>query len=422
MDHISHLKCLICGAEYGPDEVEYVCPNHGNEGILEVHYDYERIGRHFSRDMLSESHDDSIWRYKPLLPVERNAAVPPLRVGWTPLYATPRLAADLGLEHLWIKDDGRQPTASYKDRASAVAVVKARERDAKIITTASTGNAAAALSGLCASVGQANVIFVPESAPQAKIAQLLVFGSTVMLVKGTYDDAFELCLAAASEYGWYNRNTAYNPYMSEGKKTASYEICEQLAWQAPDVIVVSVGDGNIIGGLHKGLKDLAALGWIDHMPRLIGVQAEGSSYLYQAWKNGEDVLTKPPVRADTVADSISAGLPRDRIKALAAVNETNGAYVSVSDEEILAAIPTMARGSGVFGEPAGAAAYAGLVRAVDDGLVSASDRIVVLNTGNGLKDVAGAMKSLALVYTKPYHVAPTLKDLKRVISEEIEPA
>lgn len=422
MDHILNLKCLICGAEYSPDEVKYVCPDHGNEGILDVRYDYERISHHINRDMLSKSRDDSIWRYKPLLPVEPDAAVPPLRVGWTPLYAAPRLAADLGLVHLWIKDDGRQPTASYKDRASAVAVVKAREQGAQIITTASTGNAAAALSGLCASVGQANIIFVPESAPQAKIAQLLVFGSTVLLVDGTYDDAFELCLAAASEYGWYNRNTAYNPYMTEGKKTASYEICEQLAWQAPDVIVVSVGDGNIIGGLHKGLKDLLALGWIDQMPRLIGVQAEGSSYMYQAWKNGEDVLTKPPIRASTLADSISAGLPRDRIKALAAVNETDGAYVSVSDEEILAAIPTMARGSGVFGEPAGAAAFAGLVRAVADGLVLGDERIVVLNTGNGLKDVAGAMKSVELVRTKPYHVAPTLKDLERVISEEIEPA
>jgi threonine synthase len=198
MEHILHLKCLICGAEYAPDEVEYVCPNHGNEGILDVRYDYERIGRDFNRDALAQSRNYSIWRYKPMLPVRPDAAVPPLQVGWTPLYSAPRLAADLGLGQLWIKDDGRQPTASYKDRASAVAVVKARERGSQIVTTASTGNAAAALSGLCASVGQKNVIFVPESAPQAKIAQLLVFGSTVMLVRGTYDDAFELCLATTA--------------------------------------------------------------------------------------------------------------------------------------------------------------------------------------------------------------------------------
>src|SRR5690606_9090110 len=191
--------------------------------------------------------------------------------------------------------------------------------------------AAAALSGLCASVGLQNVIFVPASAPQAKIAQLLVFGATVLLVEGTYDDAFDLCLQAAAHYGWYNRNTAYNPYMSEGKKTASYEICEQLGWQAPAAIFVSVGDGCIIGGLHKGLKDLLALGRIDRMPRLIGVQAAGSDYMVQAWESGEDVLTKAPIQASTVADSISAGLPRDRLKAMAAVSETGGSYIRVSD-------------------------------------------------------------------------------------------
>jgi threonine synthase len=418
MDHILHLKCLICGEEYAPDEIDYVCPHHGNEGIVDVRYDYERISRRISPGSLAGNDEWTIWRYKPLLPVEPDADVPPLAVGWTPMYEAPRLAASLGLKQLWVKDDGRQPTASFKDRASAIAVVKAREKGARIITTASTGNAAAALSGLCASVQQPNVIFVPVSAPPAKIAQLLVFGSDVLLVNGTYDDAFELCLQAAAEYGWYNRNTAYNPYMSEGKKTASFEICELLVWQAPDVIFVSVGDGCIIGGLHKGLKDLLALGWIDRMPRIVGVQAEGSSYLYQAWAEGEDVLTKAPIEAQTVADSISAGLPRDRLKAMAAVTETGGAFVSVTDAEILAAIPALARGSGVFGEPAGAAAYAGLVKAVELGLVSGSDRVVVLNTGNGLKDVASAMTSVEILGTKARLVEPDLDDLKRVMAEK----
>jgi threonine synthase len=417
MTHVLHLKCLICGKIYQPNEIDYVCPDHGDEGIVDVRYDYERIGRRFSRGDLLHSTDFTIWRYKPLLPVEPEAAVPPLTVGWTPLYYTGRLAAELGLKHLWVKDDGRLPTASFKDRASAIAVVKAQEKGAQVITTASTGNAAAALSGLCASINQPNVIFVPETAPQAKVAQLLVFGSTVMLVKGTYDDAFELCLQAARTYGWYNRNTGYNPYMSEGKKTASYEICEQLGWQAPDRIFVSVGDGCIIGGVHKGLKDLLALGWIDHMPKLMGVQAEGSAYLYQAWQNNEDVLTKPPIAAQTLADSISAGLPRDRIKALAAVKETGGAFLTVSDDEILAAIPALARGCGVFAEPAGAAAYAGLVKAVNQDLVSPDERIVVINTGSGLKDVASAMKAVERVGTQPHRVAPDLNDLKRVMAE-----
>ncbi len=416
MEHILNLKCLICGQEYGVDEIDYVCPDHGDEGIVDVQYDYDLIGRRISQGDLLHSTNYTIWRYKPLLPVAPDAAVPPLTVGWTPFYRATRLAADLGLKQLWVKDDGRLPTASFKDRASAIAVVKARERKAKIITTASTGNAAAALSGLCASVRQPNVIFVPETAPQAKIAQLLVFGSRVVLVKGTYDDAFELCLQAAKEYGWYNRNTGYNPYMSEGKKTASYEICEQLGWRVPDRIFVSVGDGCIIGGLHKGLKDLKALGWIDHMPKLMGIQAEGSAYMVQAWQSGEDILTKPPIEAQTVADSISAGLPRDRLKALAAVKETGGAYLSVTDDEILAAIPALARGCGVFAEPAGATAYAGLVKAVNQGLVSPDERIVVLNTGNGLKDVASAMKAVELVGTHPDRVAPNMADLKQVVA------
>lgn len=415
MSHLTyHLRCLICGRTYTPSEVQYICPEHGQEGILDVIYDYDALRYDLNREMIQASRDFSIWRYRPLLPIAPDAAAPPLQVGWTPLYPAPRLAETLGLHHLWIKDDGRNPTASFKDRASAVAVVKAQEQGAEIVTTASTGNAAAALSGLCASVGQKNVIFVPQSAPPAKIAQLLAFGSTVLLVQGTYDEAFELCLQAADHYGWYNRNTGYNPYMTEGKKTASYEICEQLGWDAPDVIFVSVGDGCIIGGLHKGLKDLLALGWIDKMPRLIGVQAEGSSYLAQAWHSGEDVLTKPAIPAHTVADSISAGLPRDRLKAMAAVKETGGAFVTVSDEAILAAIPALARGCGVFAEPAGAAAYAGLLEAIAQKRVSPTERIVVLNTGSGLKDVASAMKGVEAVGTRPQTIPPTLSAVQQL--------
>ena len=416
MENVLSLKCLVCGRHYRPDEVDYVCPDHGDEGILDVQYDYDVIQRQINREMLRRSAEFTIWRYKALLPVEADAGLPPLSVGWTPLYNTPRLAANLDLKNVWIKDDGRQPTASFKDRASAVAVVKAAEKGARIITTASTGNAAAALSGLCASVGQPNVIFVPQSAPQAKIAQLLVFGSRVILVDGTYDDAFELCQQAAKQYGWYNRNTGYNPYMGEGKKTAAYEICEQLGWQAPDRIFVSVGDGCIIGGLHKGLKDLRALGWIDRMPKLMGIQAAGSSYLYQAWKNNENIFTKAPIKAQTVADSISAGLPRDRIKALKAVKETGGAYLSVSDNDILRAVPELARGAGVFAEPAGAAAYAGLVAAADRQMVCGDETIVVLNTGNGLKDVAGAMRALDLVQTRPVRVQPDFAALAQVVA------
>jgi threonine synthase len=413
MDHVKSLNCLICGAEYRPDEIEYVCPLHGEDGIVDVQYDYELIGRRISPASLAQDRNTTIWRYKPLLPVEADSPVPPLTVGWTPLYRADRLAAGLGLKHVWVKDEGRQPSASFKDRASAIAVVKGRERGADVITTSSTGNAGAALSALCASVGQKNVIFVPESAPPAKIAQLLVYGSTVILVRGTYDDAFELCAEAAKEFGWYNRNTGYNPYMSEGKKTAALEICEQLGWDAPDRIFVSVGDGCIIGGIHKGLRDLMALGWIEKMPKLMGVQAAGSAALYDAWRTGISATEMKPIDAHTIADSISAGLPADRIKALAAVRQTDGAYLKVADDEILAAIPALARGSGVFAEPAAAAAYAGLVKAVEQGLVDPEERIVVLSTGNGLKDIASARKSVG----EPLVVDKDLADVKRVLAK-----
>jgi len=403
---------VICGSTYPANFSGYVCPDHGTEGILDVVYDYERVASTASRSTLAQDRDPTMWRYRALMPLDADTAVPPLTVGGTPMYDAQALAAQLGIGRVWVKDEGREPTASLKDRASAMAVVKARERGADVITTASTGNAAAALAGMCASVGQKNVIFVPASAPQAKIAQLLAYGSTVALVNGSYGDAFDLCMAAAAEYGWYNRNTGFNPYMTEGKKTAGLEILEHLEWQAPDAIFVSVGDGSIIGGIHKAVKDAMALGWIDRAPRIYGVQAAGSDYLAQAFESGEDVVTKAPIAATTIADSISADLPRDRIKAMAAVVDTAGAYVRVSDEAILAAIPTLARGSGVFAEPAGAAAYAGLVAAIDLGHIGLDDSVVVLATGSGLKDVTSALAAVEAAGTQPIHVDPNLASLK----------
>ena len=421
MDHVLGLKCLICGAEYGVDEATYVCPKHGDEGILDVQYDYEKIAEHISPRSLSAGGPRSIWRYAPLLPIDplvlaglwdqRLPAHPLFSVGWTPLYRSPRLASRVGVAEVYVKNDGLMPSASFKDRASAIALLKALEMGRDVISGASTGNAASSLATLSASLGVKNIIFVPAAAPQAKIAQLLIYGATVLAVDGTYDEAFELCLAASKIYGWYNRNTAYNPYMTEGKKTAAFEICEQLNWQVPDRIFVGVGDGCIIGGLHKGFKDLLALGWIDRLPRLMGVQAAGSAAMYTAWSQQVAPLDMVPIEAHTVADSISAGLPRDRIKAMRAVVETDGAYVSVTDEEILAAMPILAREAGVFAEPAGAAPYAGLEKALDQGLVSEGERVVVLVTGNGLKDVSSAIRAVG----EPTVIAPNLEAVEAVL-------
>ncbi len=411
MEHIIGLKCVLCGAEYAPDEVLYVCPRHGDEGILDVLYDYDLVRRRLTRESLATNGERSIWRYKPLLPVHPESPVPPLAVGWTPLYPARRLRERLGLTDLWVKDDGRNPSASFKDRASAVGIVKAQEMGRHLIAAASTGNAAASLACLSASMGLRNVIFVPHSAPQAKIAQLLVFGATVIAVRGSYDQAFDLSLAATREYGWYSRNTAYNPYLSEGKKTAALEVCEQLNWQAPDRIFVSVGDGCIIGGLGKGLRDLLALGFIEKLPRLVGVQAEGSAVLYETWMRGsEDIRPVPPT---TLADSIASEMPRDRIKALRAVRDTAGEFVTVTDQEILDAMRLLGQTSGVFGEPAGSAPLAGLLKLLRQRQIDPAERIVVLVTGNGLKDVSSAIKATG----GPHVIEPMVEALREAVAD-----
>jgi threonine synthase len=414
---VKSLRCTLCGKEYAPGSVAYVCPDHGNEGILDVVYDYSAIRQRLSRESLARSRDFTLWRYRPLLPVADDTPVPPLPVGWTPLVRAPRIAELGRVKDVFLKDDSRQPTGSFKDRASALAVMKAHEAGASVITTASTGNAAAALAGMCAASGASCVIFVPRSAPPAKIAQLLAYGAQVYLVKGNYDAAFDLCMAVAAEYGWYNRNTGYNPYMAEGKKTAALEICEQLGWNVPDKVFVGVGDGCILSGLHKGFKDLFALGWIDRVPALMGVQAEGSDFMYQTWKQQADPLTFPPIAAETVADSISAGLPRDRIKASRAVLETGGAWVRVFDAQILAAIPVLAKNSGIFAEPAAAAPLAGFLVAREHGLVGPDDTVALVITGSGLKDTASAMRACEEARMAPVTIEASLAAVSRMAGD-----
>lgn len=414
---VTHLECTICAAHYEPAPGRYTCDSCGEAGTLDVKYDYESVGHLLTQESLAADPDSTMFRYAPLLPTDPNTTPPPLTVGGTPLYLAPRLAAPLGVRSLWVKDEGRQPTASMKDRASAIAVMKAQEEGAAVITTASTGNAAAALAGIAASVDQPSVIFVPESAPDAKVAQLLAFGAMVVLVAGNYNDAFELATQAVGKWGWYNRNTGVNPYVAEGKKTVALEIVEQLGFAPPDAIFVSVGDGSIIGGVHKGLKDALALGWIDTMPRIFGIQAAGSDYMVRAFESGEDVATMPAISADTAADSISADLPRDRVKALAAVSETGGAYLRVEDGHILASIPKIAAGCGVFSEPAAAAAFAGLEVAAERGLVGAEDHVVVISTGSGLKDVSGVFAGVRAAGAEPIRVPPSLGALETAMEQ-----
>lgn len=385
------LRCVLCGASFAPGEVEYTCPECGIDGTLDVLYDYREASKTLTPENLA-SREGSLWRYEEILPIADRVHIPPLAVGWTPWYGCPRLAEEYDVGEVFVKDDGRNPTGSLKDRASAVGVARALSLGRKTVACASTGNAASSLSGFAAVSGLRSFIFVPEKAPAAKVAQLLVYGAEVVLVKGDYSDAFSLATAAIEKFGWYNRNCAINPYLVEGKKTCALEIAEQSGWNPPDRVFISVGDGCCISGLYKGFSDLKAMGLIGHIPRITGVQAEGARPLYDAWKDGASRVTFGP--ADTVADSISVGAPRNWAKALRAVRESGGSIITVSDGEILAAIPELARKTGVFGEPAGAAAFAGFKRAAGEGMLKKDERIGVVVTGNGLKDIESARKSV----------------------------
>ena len=387
MKNVRHAKCVKCGKLY---EATPNLTNCSCGGILDIVYDYDYIKANLTKEKLAARRDNSMWRYRELLPVEEDTPNTPLRVGWSPLYEADRLAKQLRIKKLYVKDDGINPTASLKDRASAMAVAKAREAGAEVIACSSTGNAASSLAGNAAAAGLKTYIFVPSRAPKGKVAQLMTFGATVISVQGSYEDTFELSKQAIDRWGWYNRNAAINPYLSEGKKTVALEIMEQLDWQVPDYIAISVGDGCTIAGLWKGLKDLHAIGFIDRLPRLISAQAEGCCPLNRAIETGEPWR---PMEENTLADSIAVGVPRNADKALMAIRESNGVTVNVSDEEIMAAQKLLGRTCGVFGEPAGVTGAAGLKKLCEEGRIEPDATVVSVVTGSGLKDVANAIKS-----------------------------
>lgn len=405
-------RCSLCGEEYQPDEFVYVCPKDG--GNLDIIYDFDVLSQVLTVESMLESRQESLWRYLQMLPVDfaPDFATPIQSVGWTPIYSPTKLQEDTGVANLWVKDESSNPTASFKDRASAVVVARAKEIGAEVVVTASTGNAGAALAGMAAAADQKAVIFAPRTAPPAKIAQLLIYRANVLLVDGSYDQAFDLSIQAANEFNWYCRNTGYNPFTAEGKKTAALEIWEQLilpgSLDQPLNVFVSVGDGNIISGLHKGFKDLLEIDWLAQMPRIFGVQSEGSAAVANAFIAGDEIIY--PVTADTRADSISVDLPRDGVRAVRAARQTGGAYITVSDDEIMAAIPELGQ-VGVFAEPAGAAAYAGLKKAIHQDIIGGEDAVLVLNTGSGLKDVNAAMASVPPASI----IEPTLSAVKKAL-------
>lgn len=379
-------RCFACDTEQAIDFTGFNCPACG--GNLDITYDYAAIEPAFGAGK-------GMFRYEALLPCADPGALLPLKIGGTPLHRAQRLGASAGLDNVWLKDETGNPSASLKDRASAVALLRAVATGADTVAVASTGNAGSSTACLAAAMGLRAVVFVPETAPAAKLAQSLAYGAMVLAVRGSYDDAYDLCLRVCDERDWFNRSTGFNPFTREGKKTTSFEVWEQLG-QVPDRVIVPTGDGNILSGVWKGWRDLHAAGLIDRLPRVDCAQAENSAAICRAVEHLREIGSDPDwrsvdigsVAASTVADSISVDRPRDGLAAVRAVIESGGEAVTISDEEILATIGELASSAGVFAEPAAAAPWAAAKQLARDGRIGKDETVVLLVTGSGLKDVA----------------------------------
>ena len=403
-------RCDDCGREYGGEEIMYLCPScsAGNSscqpprGVLKTLYDYETV-----RSSSPSFAELKAGGFISLLPLASTVSLPPLKIGNTPLY---RITSSEGYEmpfRLYLKDDSQNPTWSFKDRASALVSAYARERGVQTIITASTGNAGSSLAGICASQGQKAVILVPDAAPPAKLTQIVMYGATLVPVKGTYDDAFALSIKATEHFGWYNRNTAFNPLTIEGKKSVSFELYDQLGFRLPDTVFVPVGDGVILSGVYKGFEDLLRLKITDRMPVIIAVQSAGSDNLVRNIGNEKFEV----IPSSTIADSISVDLPGNFFMAGRYIGKYSGKTMTVTDDEILHASRQLAESTGLFAEPAAAAAYAGYMKYHRQGLLPDDSDNVVLLTGSGLKDT-GSVRPMIRI---PEAISPDIDNLEKAL-------
>jgi len=411
--YMNGYQCIACSVRQTTDFDGFLCPSCG--GNLDISYNYAEVANQIANNFPEYPRD--IFDFAPLLPLKQPRSDFPLRVGVTPLYPAHRLGKLAGVKHLYLKDDTLNPSASFKDRASAVAIGRALDVGARVVSVASTGNAGSSLACLAAATGLDAVIFVPASAPVAKLTQMLAFGARVLAVQGSYDDAYDLCLAASNEYGWFNRSTGYNAFTREGKKTCAYEIWQDLDGLVPDRVVVSTGDGNTLSGIWKGWCDLKAIGLIDRLPKIDCVQSESSAAINDTVRGihsrnepkvNWSTLVMQEVKASTVADSISVDRPRDGLAAVKAVIQSGGEAVTVADQEILTAIPEIASATGVFPEPAAAAPWAGVKQMVRKEQLACDEIVVCIVSGSGLKDVATAQT----IVGKPQQIEPSLKAVR----------
>lgn len=406
--------CSDCGKNIQKDTINYLCPdcsdkNKGNQppyGVLKTLYHYKDILSKYGSDPFTLLERSS---FIDLLPIQSTSSLPNLKIGKTPLYKVDHLERNQPRVHLFLKDDSQNPTFSFKDRASAIVSAYAKENNLDTIVSASTGNAGSSLAGLCAAQKQRAIIFVPATAPRAKLIQIMMYGATIVPIEGSYDNAFDLSIEASKIFGWYNRNTAFNPYTIEGKKTVSFEIFSQLSQQLPDRIFVPVGDGVIISSIYKGFEDLMNLQIIDHMPVIVAVQSKGSSNLIDNI-NREVFISS---QSNTIADSISVDIPRNFRMAKSYTQKYQGEKISVSDEEIIHASTNLAKDTGIFTEPASAAAYAGFIRYLKDGLLEKESKNIVLLTGSGLKDLNAVQAAVSV----PNAVKPSITAVEKYLSE-----
>lgn len=406
---MSGLVCVACGARYAPGQAMW-CPTCGlDEGILDVEFDLPAVRRSLTRAALA-TRPANHWRYRELLPFGADVEPVPREIGWTPMIEAPRLAAALGIGRLRLKDDSRSASASFKDRASSVGVTLAVAAGASDIACASTGNAASSLAHCAAAAGIRANIFVSERIPDGKLAQLLAYGARVFRVRGTYDEAWRLCMRACETFGWYNRNCAVNPYLVEGKKTGGLEIAEQCADDPTEWVAASIGDGCSIAGVWKGLRQMHEAGVTDGRPRMLGVQAEGVAPIAKALRGGNYA---PGADGATYADSIDCPVPRNWRKAMNAIRESDGACVTVTDDGIRRAVRETGRLTGVFAEPAAAAAVAAIATARRDGILGANASVVAVISGNGLKDIAGARSAVG----EPHSITPDLDAVRRIVEK-----
>ncbi|HIH01774.1 TPA: threonine synthase [Thermoplasmata archaeon] len=401
------VKCIECGQTHERDRPAYACSSCG--GLLEAAIDLDEAAQAL-RENEFDSRPLSVWRYREAIPVGDKAKIVSLREGGTPLIRCRRLEEELGLKNLWIKFDGTNPTGSFKDRGMTVGVTKALELGMSVVTCASTGNTSASLAAYAALADLDCVVLIPEGKiALGKLAQAMMHGADVLAIKGNFDQALDMVMKASDDLGMYVLNSV-NPFRIEGQKTAAFEVCDQLGGMSPEILYIPVGNGGNSAAYWKGFKEYDSMGIVSGCPSVRGVQAKGAAPVAAMFESDSSVLV-PVDKPDTVATAIRIGNPANWTKTVRALKESGGGAFAVSDDDILEAQKFMARLEGIFPEPAGAAALAGLMRDIDEDLVDKSALIVCVSTGHGLKDPDTAISQSV----KPRVIEPTMDALSKVL-------